>query len=255
MAILGDYHTHTVFSHGKGTIEENVLAAIELGLKEIAITDHGFAHVTYHVRRYDWPYIKAEAARMRKKYPMIRIYLGLETNLLDTKGRIDLKDEDIEELDIVICGYHKYVRSGSLKEFWRFKAPNFIGDLTGKSSVKTMVRNTDAYLKMLENYDIDIISHPNYGIDTDVVEIAKAAKAFGTYMELNGKRVSMTIEELQKVAATGANFIVDSDAHSPSRVGEISVPLSFIEKAGIPPAQLANWDKLPVFRSRLRKGL
>ena len=38
--ILYDYHTHTVFSHGKGSIEDNVLSARKLGLKEI-----GRAHV------------------------------------------------------------------------------------------------------------------------------------------------------------------------------------------------------------------
>ena len=55
MAYLGDYHTHTVYSkkkwlpykHGKNTLEENVERASELGLKEIAITDHGFSHKTY----------------------------------------------------------------------------------------------------------------------------------------------------------------------------------------------------------------
>lgn len=29
MEILGDYHTHTVFSHGHGSIEDNVKAAIK----------------------------------------------------------------------------------------------------------------------------------------------------------------------------------------------------------------------------------
>ncbi|NLZ90577.1 MAG: histidinol-phosphatase, partial [Clostridiales bacterium] len=27
MNIFADYHTHTIYSHGKGTIEENVLEA------------------------------------------------------------------------------------------------------------------------------------------------------------------------------------------------------------------------------------
>ena len=36
-----DYHTHTIFSHGKGTIADNVEAARSKGLKGIAITDHG----------------------------------------------------------------------------------------------------------------------------------------------------------------------------------------------------------------------
>ena len=33
MQILADYHTHTKYSHGKGTIEENVLEAISKGIK------------------------------------------------------------------------------------------------------------------------------------------------------------------------------------------------------------------------------
>ena len=44
MKLTADYHTHTIFSHGKGTILENALSAKEIGLKSIAITDHGFSH-------------------------------------------------------------------------------------------------------------------------------------------------------------------------------------------------------------------
>ena len=40
-----DWHTHTVYSHGKGTIEDNVKVAIEKNLTSIAITDHGPGHV------------------------------------------------------------------------------------------------------------------------------------------------------------------------------------------------------------------
>ena len=31
-----DYHTHTTFSHGKGSIEDNVKVAISKGLKALA---------------------------------------------------------------------------------------------------------------------------------------------------------------------------------------------------------------------------
>ena len=52
-----DYHTHTTYSHGvivphgKGTVEENVQAAIERGLEELAISDHGPGHVFYGIKR------------------------------------------------------------------------------------------------------------------------------------------------------------------------------------------------------------
>jgi putative hydrolase len=41
--ITADYHTHTRYSHGKGTIEDNVRVARDMGLKSIAIADHGFS--------------------------------------------------------------------------------------------------------------------------------------------------------------------------------------------------------------------
>ena len=47
MLLTGDYHTHTVYSHGKGTVLENAIQAKALGLKEIAITDHGFEQLAF----------------------------------------------------------------------------------------------------------------------------------------------------------------------------------------------------------------
>ena len=41
MLLTGDYHTHTIYSHGSGTVLDNALAAKEKGLKEIA--DGAFA--------------------------------------------------------------------------------------------------------------------------------------------------------------------------------------------------------------------
>ena len=46
--ILYDYHTHTVFSHGKGSIEDNVLSARKLGLKAVAISDHSVREAELH---------------------------------------------------------------------------------------------------------------------------------------------------------------------------------------------------------------
>ena len=45
MALLADYHIHSKHSrhnHGKSTIEDLTRAAYEKGLRQIAISDHGF---------------------------------------------------------------------------------------------------------------------------------------------------------------------------------------------------------------------
>ena len=39
-ALPGDYHVHTTWSDGSGSVEECVLRAVELGLPEIGIADH-----------------------------------------------------------------------------------------------------------------------------------------------------------------------------------------------------------------------
>jgi pyruvate kinase len=51
------------------------------------------------------------------------------------------------------------------------------------------------------------------------------------------------------------DFICNSDAHSVDRIGEISKPLSIVERMHIPSERIANLDKLPRFRSRIKKGL
>ena len=53
--IYGDYHTHTTYSHGKGSVEDNVKAAIAAGLREIAITDHGPRHLLAGVKKKRLP--------------------------------------------------------------------------------------------------------------------------------------------------------------------------------------------------------
>ena len=256
MAFWGDYHTHTTYSHGKGTIEDNVLAAVNLGLKEVGITDHGFKHMTFNVRRMDWPYMERDVAALRQKYPQINIYLGLETNFNSADGHIDLLPSEFKMMDVVICGYHFMVKSDRFKDFFEFWLPNFFQQLTHKSSAKMYARNTEMYIKALEKYEIDVISHPNYGIKIDVIEVAKACKHFGTYFELNGKRINLTKEQLIAVADTGVEFICNSDAHVVSNVGNFQNGINALDCAGIPYTQVANWERIPQFRSaKLKESL
>lgn len=242
--ILGDYHTHTVYSHGTGSVEENVVAAIEKGLKEIAITDHGFGHMFYNLRKSDFKSFLEDIAVCRAKYPEINIYAGVEANFVGDDGQVDLPDKARERLDIAVCGYHKSAARG-FYGFFQFTLPRL---LPGKNSAEMLVKNTDAYIKAMDKYMIDIISHPNYGAKIDLKAVGKVAKELGVFLELNGKRVNMTDDEILMLRDTGCTFICDSDAHSPDRVGDVSLPAAIIERLGIQDS-VANWDKLPRFRS------
>ena len=241
--IYGDYHTHTVFSHGKGSMEDNVVAAIKAGLKEIAITDHGPRHVTAGVKIKRLPEFFAEADRLGEKYPQIKIFTGIEANFLSPRGETDVPEEYADKFDVIICGYHKVIKP--------LKAGDvgfFLGNLFSKNSKRTLVRNTDAYINAIEKNEIDIISHPNHDCRIDLRAVGEAAAAKGTLLELNGKRISMTTDDLIMLADLGCRFIMDSDAHSPEKVGNVSIQTDAYEKSGLPPSLVVNLNNAPSFR-------
>ena len=87
--IIADMHTHTVHSHGTGTVEDNVKAAISAGLQQIVISDHGPQHLFYNIKDVD-AYLK-DIDAMRKKYKNdIEVLAGVEFNLLSEDGDMDL---------------------------------------------------------------------------------------------------------------------------------------------------------------------
>lgn len=260
MAFFGDYHTHTIYSHGKGTVEENVIAAVKRGLKEIAITDHGFHHMTYNVRKMDWPFIRMDVERMRAKYPMIKILLGLETNLVSLDGNIDITAADMQYLDILVCGYHKFVKPDRLKDQFGCFLPNLFLGTFHKNAKRQTVRNTDAYIKALSKFEIDIISHICSGASVDVTEVAKAAAYYGTLIEINNKNIkqktmcsSCSDKQWEQILKTDVRFIADSDAHRPEAIGHFERAQSLIERVGIPTDRIENWNKLPKLRSHKAK--
>ena len=77
MQILADYHTHTIYSHGKGTIEENVKVAISKGIKTIGISDHGYKHMTYGVKVRDIAKMREEIDKLNEKYSEINILISM----------------------------------------------------------------------------------------------------------------------------------------------------------------------------------
>ena len=251
MILLGDYHTHTKYSrngHGKGTILENASVALNKGLKQIAITDHGFSHKLFGVRRKDIPNVKEDILNA-KEVTGVDILLGVEANLISTSGDIDIVENDFEFLDILLMGHHRMAKTTSKKDFYKLMLANMVG-LPFSPSKERLSRNTTAFLRALDKYPIDVITHLNYGFPTDTLAVAKLAKEKGTFVELNGKRINFTDRELITMAEEGVNFIVNSDAHSPARVGECNNAINTIFRLGIPLSQVVNINKLPKFSTK-----
>ena len=247
MILFGDYHTHTTYTHGKGSPRDNVMAARAKGLKQIAITEHGFDHATYGITRGEYNLLRMETAKLDNEFDDIDVLCGIEANLIDANGNIDIDKKERKAFDVLVVGFHKGTRIHNLKNFFNFFVPNVLG--IGRHRKKQIARNTQSYIKALQKYDIDILAHLKAnGCIVDPVAIAKVAAARGTYIELNGKRINFTPAEIEGMINTGVKFIVSSDAHRPERVGENHHGMNIIEKYNIPMDQVVNVDKLPKFK-------
>lgn len=245
MILFGDYHTHTKFSHGKNTILENVMVAKEKGIKEIAITDHGFSHFLFATKRKNIDEMRKQV-KEAEEITGVKVYLGIECNFISFKGDIDLTEQDYEKLDIVLCGFHNCSRPNNFFDLFRLNLRNTITKFLPVSK-KQIEKNTQMIVKALKKNKIDILTHLNYGMKVNTIEVAKAARDAGTYIELNGKRIIFTEEEIREMVKEKVHFIVNSDAHSDFRVGECNYATNLILKYKIPLELIANMDKLPTF--------
>lgn len=252
MKLYGDYHTHTVYSHGTGEIEDNVRVAVEKGIKEIAITDHGLRHVIFGLREKKVLQMKEEIELLRKKYPEIKILAGVEANINGLGGTVDLTEEQYGWFDIIVAGYHKAVWPRRFSDFFTYHYSSLHEKLFGAPTHKMRARSTDAFVKAIQKYPIDILSHINYGLGVEVKPVAEACAEYGTYLELNGKRINPTHEEFEEILKTNVLFTADSDAHSPDRVGDISLVEEYIKGYGIED-RIVNLSGAPKLRSRREK--
>lgn len=250
MQLTGDYHTHTPYSHGKNSIFENAEKAKELGLKQIGISDHGFSHVAFGVRRRQIVSYAKECKEASKKYG-IEVLVGIESNICGIGGKADLSKKDFENFDIYLCGKHVFVWYSTFKDFIKYGGGNFFFDKFGKNPSQALIKqNTEAYINTIKNNPIDAITHLNYLCPANALEVAKCASDYGTYIELNSKKCHLTDEELAEIAEkTEARFIINSDAHSAQRVGEIKLVEEQLSRINFPLDRIDNIDaRFPSFR-------
>ena len=131
--VLIDAHTHTVASgHAYSSLQEMAKAAADMGLEVLGITEHGPSVPGTCPTLY----FKNMFVVHRQMYG-IRLLMGCEINILDTKGSLDLTDEQIDWLDIAIAGVHAAWYQAGTKE-----------------------ENTEGMIRVIKNPKIHIISHP-----------------------------------------------------------------------------------------------
>lgn len=236
MKLLVDTHCHTVASgHAYSTIVELAEEASKKGLKIIAMTDHGPAMpggpFIFHFGNQNVipDYING-----------VRILKGIEANIMDFKGSLDIEDRYLERMDIVIASFHEVcISPGSVEE------------------------NTAALISAMKNPLVDIIAHPgnpNYPIDID--KFVEVAHETNTLIEINNSsfKVSRKGSEVncRKIAAKakekGAVLVAGSDSHICFDVGKFDKVNELFEDLNMPEDLVINTDPQKLIDYLNKKG-
>lgn len=240
MRIIADYHTHTTFSHGTGSIEDNVKVAIDKGLKTIAISDHGPGHAFYGIKKDRYKDMRIEVDRLRALYPQINILLGLEANFMSADGSLDVDEEIINLSDIILCGYHFGSTPKHLIADLKMHVYAFLSRFSKSIYEKSKAINTDMMIKAMNRYDITAITHPGAKGPIDISRVSEVAADKNVALEINVKHGHLTVSEIEEALKTEVKFILGSDAHDPDRVGDFSAGIQRCLEAKVPVERIMN---------------
>ena len=236
MKLRMDTHTHSIASgHAYSTVDENMRWAAEQGLELVALTDHapGMKDTTGHA-------YFANLHVLPEKLHGVRLLKGIELNIMDFDGKVDMDDKVLSRLDLAIASLHlPCIQPGSRKE------------------------NTVALVKAMENPYVDIIGHPgDPRYDVDYKEVFRQAKATGTLLEVNNASLipggfrdgsEKYVKELLVMSMEeGVPVVLGSDAHFYTGIGDFSHALSLLKEIGFPEELVLNTDPVR-FLASLKK--
>ena len=237
-----DLHTHTTYSHGKGSVEDNVRVAMDKGLEYVAISDHGPGHLFYGVNRNDFPNIRNDINKMSVKYQSVQVRNSIEANIIHMKAGgngLDVRPEEFEEFDFVIAGFHFGCFGCSSIRNWLWSHGIKIGDESLKKS------NTKMIVDAVRANDIAILTHPGDKGPFDIKEIAQVCAETDTLIEINGRHGHLTSDEIKiAMEVPDLKFIISSDAHTPDAVGSYRTALDRAISAGLDLSRIVNIKKV-----------
>ncbi len=223
--IYADTHTHTVAStHAFSTIMENIRVAKEKGIRAIASTDHApaipdGAHLWHFNNIWSVPdYVDG-----------VLVLKGVETNILDFDGNLDISQKMLEGLDWVVASCHSPV-----------------------IPPKDEQAQTHLWLEIAKNPDVDVIGHSgNPKFLYDYERCIKAFKEYGKIVEINahsfqpGTRPGSpkNCAEIAKLCAKyQVPVIVNSDAHFCYEIGAVERATAMLEEIDFPRELILNAD-------------
>jgi DNA polymerase (family 10) len=228
--LKGELHCHSTWSaDGKSTIDEMARAAKARRYRYVVITDH--SHYLRDGRlQAQWEEIAAVDERMRP----FRVLRGIEANIR-ADGTLDVRDEDLEELDWVVASLHtSFDRSPTERVLAAIEHPHVdcIGHLTGRR-----------------------LSRPQraQGAPIDVERVVGAAAATGTALEINSQPDRLDLRDVHARLAGEAGVLVPvtTDAHSTSALGYAELGVAQARRAWLTKEHVLNtrtWPQIAKMR-------
>ncbi|NLO87504.1 MAG: phosphatase [Firmicutes bacterium] len=236
MKIVADLHVHTVASgHAYSTVQEIARAAADRGLQMVAITDHGPA-MPGSPHRYHFSNMRI----LPREIYGVEVLRGIEANILDVEGNIDLPDHYQKYMDIVLAGFHK--------------------DCFEPGSVED---NTRAMVNAITGGKVDVIVHPgNPAFKIQPEPVVRAAIEHNVLLEINNASLGLVRQgsrenclELSKLTARlGGRVILGSDAHYAGLVGDLAAAAALAAEAGLTPRQVLNTSRDSIWEFLRQRG-
>ncbi|MFO0677754.1 MAG: helix-hairpin-helix domain-containing protein [Polyangiaceae bacterium] len=223
-AVRGVFHVHTDWSDGYSSIVEMAKAAEEAGFTYLGISDHSQAASYANGLSSDRLADQAAAIQAaRAEVPGVRLFHGIEVDILGD-GSLDLPDETLASLDFVIASVHS-----------KFA-------MTEEEMTARIVRAVSHPL-------VTVLGHPTgrlllgrKGYTFDLVQVARAAAANDTYLEINANphRLDLSDDMVRTAAKEGARFAINPDAHAMRGIKDTFLGLTVARRAGLEASQILN---------------
>ena len=172
-----DLHTHSIASgHALNTVYELAQHAKNKGVSVLGITEHGPSMKGAPHDEYFWI-----SDKLNELFG-VKILLGVEANILNINGEIDLNDNLLKQQKVVSASIHNFTPycSNSLED------------------------NTKSIINAMKNPFVKIITHP-YSPDfpVDIKKICKHSKETNTLLEINNQLFS-------RISVSNTNSILDN---------------------------------------------
>ena len=220
-----DLHTHTCAS-GHGTNDRITDLAKEAAKRKmfaLGISDHGPASQG----SAGLSYFRSLPLGERHRFG-VSLYYGVEANILDSDGNLDVPDDILKALDFCIISMHRPIYTSS-----------------------TESANTKAYIRAMRRPNVQIIGHcDDSRFPVDYQELVKAAQAFGVIPELNNVSLlpnrsrkdcrQNATRLLRECAALSCPILLSSDSHGKEHIGEVTEALKLVQEVDFPEHLLKN---------------